>query len=87
MKIETVSKILYEFWDPLNIKEWVTATDEYDDWSPDIVTLLNKGADRDEIANRLDKLLTDQTLKPDHAQSVVTANELVRVRDSTRRNE
>lgn len=85
VSLKAVSKLLYDLWDPIDIKALVTSTDEYDDWAPPIVELLNSGSGVNEVSNALDGLLIGMRLKPDQDRSRLAAEALIRLREAASR--
>jgi hypothetical protein len=80
---EVVSGILWEEWDPLKLRGAANVPDEYDDYVPQMVALLQRGATEDEIAAELDKIYVFQigsgALAPQHEDSVRAAKALMKV--------
>ena len=80
LTVKEVSEVLYKLWDPININPLVTATVEYDDWSPEILEILKRGASAAEIADALDFIATEIGITPDKKRCRVTAEALVCLR-------
>jgi hypothetical protein len=59
MQFEQVSKILWEVWDPLELRGAALVPDEYDEYVLAILELLSSGATEPEIASVLNKIYVD----------------------------
>jgi hypothetical protein len=59
MQFEQVSRILWEVWDPLELRGAALVPDEYDDYVPEILELLSSGATEPEIASALNRIYVD----------------------------
>jgi hypothetical protein len=59
MKFEQVSKILWEIWDPLELRGAALVPDEYDDYVLEILALLNSGASEPAVASVLNRIYVD----------------------------
>jgi hypothetical protein len=59
MQFEQVSKILWEVWDPIELRGLARVPDEYDDYVREILQLLNGGATEAEIASTLNTIYVD----------------------------
>ncbi len=59
MQFEQVSKILWEVWDPIELFGLARVPDEYDDYVPEILQLLNGGATEADIALTLNEIYVD----------------------------
>jgi hypothetical protein len=82
INVENVSRVLYELWDPLNVRGFFyNSSDEYDDWAPLIVEVLNAGGTIDDVKAALDKLLIDVGLRPGTIHDREAAAALIRLRD------
>jgi hypothetical protein len=86
-----VSAILWEVWDPLGLRAWANVPNEYDDYVPEILTLLNRGASEAEVASELNKIFVAAigggVLSVPFQNSSRTAKALVKSRDlSSRRH-
>jgi hypothetical protein len=51
-----VAGVLWEVWDPLQVRGLSSASDEYDDYAPEICDLLNTGASAAELASLLNQI-------------------------------
>jgi hypothetical protein len=51
-----VSKILWEVWDPLELRRWASVSTEYDDYVQELVDALNSGASEPELASTLNRI-------------------------------
>jgi hypothetical protein len=80
---EAVSKILWEEWDPLQLRDAADVPDEYDDYVPEMVALLERGASVDELADSLDRIyvskMGSRTSSPPRAKSAHAAEALKRL--------
>lgn len=57
-KFQAVRRLLLEEWDPVGVRDIAAAQDEYDQYVPAIVALLERHASEDEIARRLGDVAT-----------------------------
>ena len=57
---KAIDEILWNYWDPIGVKDSENARDEYDFYIPKIYSLKNSGASEVEIAQMLLKFETDR---------------------------
>jgi len=74
-----IDRILYEDWDPIDVKAWgqYECTDEYSDYVPAVLRLLNDGADEQQISEHLQKIAKDYMGLPTQAQDNALAAEKI----------
>jgi hypothetical protein len=57
---KVVDTILWEEWDPIGVNREVGARDEYENYVPQIVSLIIRKASRDQIASTLNDIVQKQ---------------------------
>ena len=76
--LKTIKNILWEDWDPIGINDAVTATDEYDNYAPEVYKMIANGADAITVAKYLtyvDTKLLGSTANP--TRDLIVADKLV----------
>lgn len=75
---KAIDEILWTDWDPIGVNEFPEARDEYYDYIPDIITLKMKDATAEEIAQRLNEIMTKRmALIPDIQHCMKIAEKIV----------
>lgn len=79
--VTKVKQILWEIWDPIGVNGEPDAFGEYDSYAPHILTLLQSGASKDQLANALDHITNDlMGLGAGRHENAITALLALRIR-------
>ena len=77
-----ISEVLHYIWDPIGVRDEPLARDEYDSYVAGINTLLEAGAEREQIAIHLDKIAVHSMgLRSNMEHNRVTADRLLAWRE------
>jgi hypothetical protein len=73
-----VGEVLHYIWDPIGVRGYPEARNEYDPYVPQVYSLLQGGATAEQIAICLDKVATERmALNPNRERSLMAAQKLL----------
>ena len=76
MDVSHIAAILYEEWDPIGVRGFAPK-DEYESYAERIVKMLDRGDDRGDILEFLDRSRNQEMmLKSDHQQDIVVMDSI-----------
>lgn len=82
-KLQAIRKLLLEQWDPIGVQDYSAAHDEYDQYLPAILSLLESNATMMEIARHLGSIATnDMGLADMPERDLAAARNLLQLRNA-----